>query len=288
PATVMDSPTDAHVDTVTETGRRRRAGQPLAAGRRRGRLALAAVPVVAVVAAAALVLRAPGAGNGSGVVSTATPSATTSTATSLITQSTDAPATTTTGVPRLPADGGQPDAQGIIRTAVAPWDAGLAETLACNLLLESDFEGNTLPENFFQDGEDPGRPLVSVAPTGGVDDSGSLLIGSTGWGQWGEDVPVEPGRTYLFSANTTLTGDVSVSELSVVWLDADFDQLAETPALDVVASGGGQLTLGTGPAPAAARYAVPRLYKDASTGVLTADELVFAPGGSDCEDLLLG
>ena len=42
------------------------------------------------------------------------------------------------------------------------------------------------------------------------------------------------------------------------------------------------------PAPPDARFAVPRLYKDGSGGILIADELVFADVASDCGQFLLG
>ncbi|MEM7324481.1 MAG: serine/threonine-protein kinase [Actinomycetota bacterium] len=172
---------------------------------------------------------------------------------------------------------------------VETWQAGVGDGLACNLLSVSGFESPDLPTNYFGDGTDPSRVMAAVQPTGGVDGTGALLVGmGEGYGLWGQEVPITGGTSYLFSANVALQGEVFTSEMSVYWLDENFDQLAESAVLDIIELGDGQRTLRTDPAPIGAAYAVPRLYVDQSAGNLVADEVVFAPVGAGCDQLLLG
>ncbi len=172
---------------------------------------------------------------------------------------------------------------------VESWQAGVAGGLDCNLMPDAGFEVLELPDNYFVDGEDLTRVLASITPTGGVDNSRALLVGdSAGDGLWGTEVPITGGAVYLFSANVSLQGDVSSSEMSVYWLDEDRQQIDESTALDIAALGTGQRTLQTAAAPVDARYAVPRFYVDESAGTLVADEVVFAPLNGGCDQLLLG
>ena len=178
---------------------------------------------------------------------------------------------------------------GAERVAVPSWDAGTAESLACNLLTEADFETEALPDNWFQDGDDPDRPQVQVRTGGGVDDSGALQVGEPNlYGIWGEVVPIVEGNRYLFSANVRIDGEVFTSEMSVDWVDADFGLFDTSPTLDVVAAAPGQVTLITEPAPEGAAWAVPRTFKDNGSGLLYLDEMVFAAEDADCAPLLRG
>ena len=180
------------------------------------------------------------------------------------------------------------ESEAVVAT-VGSWQAGVAGGLACNLMPHAGFETLELAENYFGDGDEPTRVLAAVAPTGGVDNSRALLVGdSDGYGLWGTELPITGGSAYLFSANVALQGEVFTSEMSVYWLDEDFDQIDESAALDIVALGNGQRTLRTEPAPVGARYAVPRFYVDESAGTLLADEVVFAPVEGGCDQLLLG
>lgn len=178
---------------------------------------------------------------------------------------------------------------GAARVAIPAWEAGTAESLACNLLTEADFETDVLPDNWFQDGEDPDRPQVQVRTSGGVDDTGALQVGEPNlYGIWGEVVPVVEGTRYLFSANVRIDGEVFTSEMSVDWVDADFGLFETSPTLDVVAAAPGQVTLITEPAPPGAAWAVPRTFKDNGSGLLYLDEMVFAAEDADCAPLLRG
>ncbi len=176
---------------------------------------------------------------------------------------------------------------GADRVVVAAWESGVAESLACNLLTEADFETDDLPDNWFQDGDDPDREQVRVLADGGVEGSGVLQVGEPNlFGIWGEVVPVEAGRRYLFSANVRVEGTVFTSEMSVDWVDASFAQFGSSPSLDVIAAAPGQVTLITPPAPDGAAWAVPRTFKDNGEGLVFLDEMVFAAEGSDCDPLL--
>ena len=168
------------------------------------------------------------------------------------------------------------------------WPAGLAASLECNLLTDVAFEGAVMADNFFTNSNQPDRVDFVVANDGGVDDSGSMRLGVAGYGQWGEIIEITPGLRYVFTTNTRLDGEVFASEMSVYWLNADYTWFDQTNPIDVVRTGDGQLLMETGPAPPDARYAVPRLYKDNSEGILIADELVFADVASDCGQFLLG
>ncbi len=189
--------------------------------------------------------------------------------------------TTTTVVPEtVPTD------DGTLRLEVSPWEAGFAEQLACNLLVEADFETEFLPNNYWFDAANPTRERT-VADRG-RDGSAALEIGDPGvFGLFGEIVDIEPGTPYLFSVHARVEGEIITSELSVEWLDADFAPHSSAPALNLLEYGEGQLTLSTPPAPVGAEYAVPRIYKDNSPGLLFVDELVFAEADSDCRDLLV-
>ncbi len=179
-----------------------------------------------------------------------------------------------------------PPDDGIDRLAVAGWEPGLAEQLACNLLTEADFETEFLPDNYWFDSSNPDREQV-VAGVGRAGSSGLEVGDPEVFGLFGEIVDVEPGASYLFSLHAATEGEVVVAEMSVEWLDDGFDPFPPSPSLTILEYGDGQLTLGTPPAPAGAEYAVPRIYKDNSPGLLYVDELVFANEESDCRDLLL-
>ncbi len=172
---------------------------------------------------------------------------------------------------------------------VSGWDAGIAEALVCNLLVEADFETPELPKNYFALPDEPARDLVMVQNSGGVAGTGALQIGQPGFfGLWGEEIPVVEGQSYLFSAHAALDGPIGESELSVFWLNNGFEVLGESTKLDLTGITESQVTLDVGTAPPGATFAVPRVYKDNSEGVLNVDEMVFAQADSDCRNLLLG
>jgi serine/threonine-protein kinase len=210
-----------------------------------------------------------------------------------------AEAATTTIVPATPESSTEPPAtvgptttDGVRRATVSTLAAGTAQQLACNLLSESAFETDRLPTNWFIDVDDPERAQVVVVESAGIDGSGALQVGFPGnFGLFGELVEVEPGTRYLFSASARLEGAVTEATLAVDWVDSEFVPIVGSAELDLVSIGDAdfaQLSLETEPAPPGAAWAVPRLFKDNSEGVLIVDELVFASGDSDCVGILLG
>ncbi|MEM9134810.1 MAG: serine/threonine-protein kinase [Actinomycetota bacterium] len=173
-------------------------------------------------------------------------------------------------------------------TTAAPVTAGTAASLACNLLLEVDFESGVLPVNFYSVDENPDRELILTGV--GVDGSAAVRVGEPdGYGLYAESVQIVPGRSYAFSATVEKSGPVAEATLQVVWLDEGFGEI-EGPERAVAVPDDGQFRVGlvTPPAPDEARYALPVLFKDASPGVLLADELVFGPADGACAPTVTG
>lgn len=166
------------------------------------------------------------------------------------------------------------------------WPEGLAAELDCNLLESPGFEVATLPDNFWGDPNDPERERL-VAATG-VDGSTAVAIGRDGeFGLYGTIVDIRPNAEYVFAASVTFTAIPEVAEISVEWLDADFALIeGEAVAASIVSMAPGRAVLEVPAAPPGAAYAVTRLFKDSSGGVLSADELVFAERDSACDELL--
>ncbi len=175
---------------------------------------------------------------------------------------------------------------GAERFALPVWESGFAESLVCNLVTEADFEDVELPQNFYLDPENPTRERVVVGE--GVDGSGALEIGDPNlFGIYGEILPADPDTPYIFSLNSRIDGRVTESEVWIDWLDAEFNVIGESNALNIAGRPPGQHALVTQPSPSNAAYGVPRIYKNNDSGVLFIDELVFARSDSDCADILL-
>ncbi len=166
------------------------------------------------------------------------------------------------------------------------WPEGLASELDCNLLEAPGFESNALPPNFWIDPNDLDRERL-VAESG-VDGSSAVAIGRDDeFGAFGSIVDIRPNAEYVFAASVAFTERPAVAEISVAWLDANFDLIdGESVSADLIPMAPGRAVLEVPAGPPAAAYAVTRLYKDASGGVLTADELVFAERDSACDELL--
>ncbi len=171
-------------------------------------------------------------------------------------------------------------------TPVATWPSGLAAELDCNALPNPGFETNSLPENFWRDPNDVERSRLDAGS--GVDGSSAVAIGTDGrFGAYGTVVDVEPNAEYVFSASVSFTEQPFVAEASVWWLDSNFQILDEEPVkADLLTAAPGRVALDVPAAPAEATFAVTRLYKDDSGGVLIADEVVFAERGSACAELV--
>lgn len=153
----------------------------------------------------------------------------------------------------------------------AEWAVGTAGVAACNLLQGSTFGDGSLPLDYF--GEPAGRERV-VAEVGYGGSSG-LEVGRAGaFGQFGEVVAVQPGEEYLFSGWVRTVGDVAEAQVGISFLTTDYGPLSTGAQAPVTASDGRFIELSAA-VPEGAGFAVPYLFKDSSTGVVVADELVF-------------
>lgn len=171
------------------------------------------------------------------------------------------------------------------RTSGGDWAAGDGAALACNMLEFVDFDDRVLPQNWYLNPiEEAG---IDVVATGGQDNTPALRIGlDDRYGLWGEEVPVEPGETYVFAGTFITNGEPSAANFTIEWYDADnVGLLIDTRTVDLTQIADGRVSL-TSTAPAEARFAVTRVFKDSSVGSLLADEFVLANADDPCADQL--
>lgn len=170
-------------------------------------------------------------------------------------------------------------------TAEGEWAAGDAAALECNTLEFTDFDNLTLPRNWYVNPID--EAAVDVVESGGQDNSPALRIGlGERYGLWGEDVPIEPGVTYVFAGTFISEGNPFAATMKIEWYDIDSNGLLdEVATVDLAALPDGRVSLSS-TAPANARFAVVQVFKDASEGSLLADELVLARADDPCAEQL--
>lgn len=171
------------------------------------------------------------------------------------------------------------------RTIGGDWEAGDAAALDCNLLDFVDFDDRVLPRNWYINPiEEAGVDVVEV---GGQDNSPALRIGfGERYGLWGEQVPIEPGETYVFAGTFITEGGPDAANFTLEWYDADSNGLlVDSRTVDLTQVADGRVSLTT-TAPADARFAVTRVFKDSSVGSLLADEFVLANATDLCADQL--
>ena len=168
------------------------------------------------------------------------------------------------------------------------WEAGAAVESPCNLIEAwPGFEGGVVPSNFYLDPNNPDLDnQVRLLTGAGEDGTTALALGDdVTYGQFGHIIGVEPGRRYTLAASVAGEGDWLSTEIGVEWLGADFQRLDDDwvmePALRPDGSGG-RVSMTTPPAPPDAAYAVTRLYKNAASGTMLVDELVFSEGDAVC------
>ncbi len=161
--------------------------------------------------------------------------------------------------------------------------SGQAAAMPCNLLTVADFDGGVTAVDFFAPADNE-----RVVPGTGVDGSPALEVGRSGlFGQYAETVEALPGEAYGFSVWFSAEGDVGDTKIGVTFLDAAYEAL-ETVDLPLQLGPLHQAVLLTGPAPDATRYALPWVFKDASTGLVYADEMVFAKRSDCAESIFAG
>lgn len=171
------------------------------------------------------------------------------------------------------------------RTTGGEWTAGDAAALDCNLLDFADFDDRVLPRNWYLNPIDEAG--VDVVAAGGQDNTPALRVGlGDRYGLWGEEVPVEPGQAYVFAGTFITEGDPSAASFTVEWYDADNNGLLiDSRTVDLTLVPNGRVSL-VSTAPADARFAVTRVFKDSSDGSLLADEFVLARADDPCAEQL--
>lgn len=171
------------------------------------------------------------------------------------------------------------------RSSGGDWAAGDAAALECNMLEFVDFDDQVLPRNWYLNPiEEAG---IDVVAAGGQDNTPALRVGlADRYGLWGEEVAIEPGATYVFAGTFTTTENPSAASFTIEWYDADNNGLLiDTRTVDLTQVPDGRVSL-TSTAPAEARFAVTRVFKDSSVGSLLADEFVLANANDPCVELL--
>ena len=182
---------------------------------------------------------------------------------------------TTAVTPTVPGSGVATSAVVTVTTATTPIEQptqGQAAATPCNLLSVADFDGGVAAPDFFAPAENE-----RVVNGTGVAGSPALEVGRAGlFGQYAEAVEIAAGERYGFTGWFYSEGVVGEIRIGVTYLDENYGDLGSV-FLDVRPGPMHRAVVVTDPAPAAARHALPWVYKDASPGFFYADEMLFAP-----------
>lgn len=151
----------------------------------------------------------------------------------------------------------------------------------CNLYVNSAFN-QALTDNFYRDAENDSLVTRLIEPA--IASSHLIRLGEENrYGVYGVILPVEGGQRYTMSADLVFVDYVHKVELIILWLDSDWQTLEQSEARLLVESRvDGRFSLADAQAPGNARYAVPTLYKDASKGIVYADNVTFSPEHGSC------
>ncbi len=172
--------------------------------------------------------------------------------------------------------------------AVAPAEAKTSDNLSdkpsdnlCNLMPNSEFD-HPLSDNFYRDANNP--EVVVIINDKQISTSPVLQVGNTGeYGLYGQIIPIDSNNQYQFKASVFLDGHVEKAELVVEWLDSAWQQMPDAGIrMSITDYGYNDIaTLNIKP-PESAHYAVPTVFKNASTGEVKVDNLVFSVIGERC------
>lgn len=153
----------------------------------------------------------------------------------------------------------------------------------CNMYNNADFS-NELEQNFYRDKEND--QLARRIERSDLNSSPVIQIGDSSiYGLYGIIIPIEPGGSFNFSADFWFEGHVPQAQLRIVWLDMDWQVIEGADSeFEIPEKTDGRYRFGDVPPPAQAHYAVPSLFKDASRGVVFADNIEFSSGkeSTDC------
>lgn len=174
-----------------------------------------------------------------------------------------------------PAKQSQSKALKVALTPVQP------TAITCNLYTNSGFD-RELEDNFFRDANYPQLATRIEHPE--VISSPALQLGNIDvYGTYGVIVKVVGGRSYVFAADLFFRQYVHRMEMSIIWLDERWRTIEDQgEKLVIERKFDGSFLLSNAIAPKTAHYAVPTLYKDASSGIVYADNLIFAPVNQSC------
>lgn len=157
-----------------------------------------------------------------------------------------------------------------------------AEEPACNLFNNAQFN-NELEQNFYRDANND--LMAARVQREGVNTSPVLKLGDSDiYGMYGVIIEIEPNQRYRFEADLWFVDYVHKTHLSIVWLDSSWQEINDVEyTYEVADKVDDRYVVTDVVAPGIARYAVPTVFKDASTGVVFADNLLFAPIDGNCE-----
>ncbi len=155
-------------------------------------------------------------------------------------------------------------------------------TYPCNLYANSRFD-NTLDDNFYRDAQ-----IAELATRVNHPDAAESPILQLGdidqYGIYGVILDITGGQRYSFSAELMFRKYVHKAELNILWLDESWQTIeGKTEKLSIERLFDGTFILANVIAPDMAHYAVPTLYKDASAGIMYADNVVFSATGETCK-----
>lgn len=170
------------------------------------------------------------------------------------------------------------DAQSHAETQQADFNANLP----CNLYPNAGYD-KELEQNFYRDKDNPNMAIRSETST--LPTPPSIKIGGNDvYGQYGLIIDIEPEKPYIFSAQLAFQGYVHRMTLIIIWLDEHWQPIPNADAsLSVADKFDGRYALRGAIAPSQARYAVPTIFKDASTGLVFADDVFFATDDDHCK-----
>lgn len=154
---------------------------------------------------------------------------------------------------------------------------------SCNLYRNAEFD-NELEDNFYQDAqyaqlairvEDPDISSSPILQVGDIDQ----------YGNYGIILDVIGGHAYSFSADLIFKDYVHKAELTIFWLDESWQVIeGKEDKLTINRLFDGTFHLSNVIAPDIARYAVPTIYKDASSGIVYADNINFSATDQTCNE----
>ncbi len=151
----------------------------------------------------------------------------------------------------------------------------------CNLFANATFD-DELDDNFYRDAQYTDLAVRVDHPD--AESSPVLQLGNTDqYGVYGVILEIAGGQQYSFRVDLMFRDYVHKAELTILWLDENWQTMeGEEIKQSVERLFDGTFELSNAIAPVNAHYAVPTLYKDASAGIVYADNIRFSVAGHSC------